>query len=384
MSRTTSNESDSNNNAGASQQQASSGAARPMVSSAPKAQARPTGLGRVTGRGFNQTLALRRPGQQSGLAAPAVRDSRYTRGGDGLYTNIADPNTALKEQLQDQHYMDMRADMGGQYVENLALPSVKDLWIPGYRIITEQLAREVGLTAAYEDDPFSDMPLDEPQPPSAAVVGNTIAAFVDGVTGQQKNDVLNDCLLAELAANVKFNKDEMPIEWTRFYTNVLENIGWVIPDFRFSRLSSSQSSFTMDQVILHVLESILSGNEASVAKAAIDAVKDLSDNDRRVVIFEQSTASGKTGQFLVEPVGVSPTGVVSMKLGAFDYKTSEQVTRVLWFQFRGGPNTSLQVTKSTFVLNEQVHERLRDAILNKLGTRGLRFIAGVDIGDELG
>ena len=70
-----------------------------------------------------------------------------------------------------------------------------------------------------------------------------------------------------------------------------------------------------------------------------------------------------------------------MKLGAFGFTTNETVTKVLFWSFRGGPNTTVQVTRNTMVLNEQVHDRLRDPILNKLGNRGLQYIGGLDIGD---
>ena len=57
-----------------------------------------------------------------------------------------------------------------------------------------------------EDDPFPDLGPDQPRPATGAVDGNIVETFVDGVTGQQKNDVLNGCLLAQLAANVKFDR----------------------------------------------------------------------------------------------------------------------------------------------------------------------------------
>jgi hypothetical protein len=284
----------------------------------------------------------------------------------------------LQEQLQDDRYTEMRADMGAQFVEDLEIPNYGDFWVPGYRVITEALAKEFGL-AGYEDDPFSDLPLDEPQPESGAVDGNIIAAFVDGVTGQQKIDVLNCCLLAQLAANFRFEREEQPVDWTRYYSRVLENIGWVVPQFQFRRLQSNQARFTMDAVIVRLLQGLISQNEMETVQAAIDAVKALEDGDRRLVIFERNSVDLREGNFQVDSVGVSPTGVLSMNLSAYSFRTSESVTKVLWFSFAGGPSTSLAVTRNTLVLNEQVHERLRDPIINKLGNRGLEYIGGLEL-----
>jgi hypothetical protein len=48
---------------------------------------------------------------------------------------VTDPEAALQEQLQDDRYTEMRADVGQQYIENLAIPNYGDHWVPGYKVI---------------------------------------------------------------------------------------------------------------------------------------------------------------------------------------------------------------------------------------------------------
>lgn len=292
---------------------------------------------------------------------------------------VTDPEATLQEQLQDDRYVDMRADMGAQFVEDVQIPNYGDMWVPGYKLITESLAKEFGL-AGMEDDPFEDLPLDEPQPATGAVDGNMVVSFVDGVTGQAKHDVLNCGLLAQLAANAKFDREEDPVNWTRFYARVLENIGWVVPQMDFRRLQSSQSRFTMDSAIIKVIAGLLTGNQLEVMQASIEALKNLNDGDRRAVIFSRNSVNLNQGNFQIDNVGVSPAGVLSMRLSAFGFKTNEQVTKVLFFSFPGG-STDIRATRTTLVLNEQVHDRLRDPILQKLGDRGLAFIGGLELAE---
>jgi hypothetical protein len=293
-------------------------------------------------------------------------------------SGLINPESTLQDQLQDNRYADMRADMAVQFVENLEIPNKGDMWIPGYRLITENLAKEFGLQAAFEDDPFSDLPIDEPQPASGAIVGNTVASFVDGVTGQQKNDVLNSMLLAQLAANRRFDKYTDPIGYAKFYGSVLENVGWVIPQFQFRSLRSNQARFTMDSVILRLFKGLLSGDELETLQAAMEAVKALDEGDRRLRIFSQNAAQGAAGNFQMTNVGVSSGGTLSMKLGAFQFNTSSSVTNILWWSYSGN-ETSMKVMSTTFVLNEQVYSRIRDAVLNKLGTRATQYIGGLEI-----
>lgn len=318
----------------------------------------------------NGTVVARERGERERRVLPPRRPSPPPA--------IIDVEAALKEQLQDERTTALRADMGEQYVENLELPRRGDLWIPGHRTITPALAREFGLKSAFTDDPFEDLPLDEPQPQSAAVDGNTIATFIDGVTGQQKIDVLNSCLLAQLAANVKFDPQQAPVEWTKYYRGVLENIGWVIPQFTFRQLTTSQARFTMDAVILKLITGLLTDNEIEAVKATIEALKNLDAGDGRIRIFSQNSTENRVGNFQLDTVGVSAQGTISMKLTAYGFQTNEQVTNVLWFSF-GGASTKLQVTRSTLVLNEQVFERLRDPIVTKLGNRAQDYIRGLEI-----
>jgi hypothetical protein len=301
----------------------------------------------------------------------------------GRGPSLAEGFTGAEEQLEDELSNDriirLRADQGEQFIENLALPNYGDMWIPGFRLITEELARETGLRG-FEDDPFPDLDLNEEQPATGAVDGNIVAAFVDGVTGQQKNDVLNACLLAQLAANAKFHRMQQPVEWSNAYGTILMNIAWVVPSFSFRNLSTSAHRFTIDQVILKLVRSFLTEDQISNLTAVMDAMKALESEDRRFVIFERNAKSQSDGNFQFNSVGVSSGGTLSMKFNAYAFDTNTNVTNILWFSFSGN-STKLKVSQSTFVLNEQVYARIRDAVVNKLGNRAIDYIGGLELAE---
>jgi len=300
--------------------------------------------------------------------------------GPSLAEGFADAQQQLEDELSSDRIIRLRADQGEQFIENLALPNYGDLWIPGFRLITEELARETGLRG-FEDDPFPDLDLNEEQPPTGAVDGNIVASFVDGVTGQQKNDVLNSCLLAQLAANAKFRRIQQPVEWSTAYGTVLMNLAWVVPSFAFRSLSTSAQRFTIDQVILKLVKSFLTEDQMSNLTAVMDAMKALESEDRRFVIFERNAKSQSDGNFQVNSVGASANGTLSMKFNAYAFDTDTQVTNILWFQFSGN-STKLKVSQSTFVLNEQVYARIRDAVVTKLGNRAMDYIGGLELADS--
>lgn len=316
--------------------------------------------------------------------APAIRTTSTSttfasNGGPSLRAGFAAPEEQLKDELSSDRILNLRADACEQYLDNLELPKAPGLWIPGYRVITEQLAREVGLRGM-EDDPFPDLPLEEEQPATGAVVGNIVESFVDGVTGQQKIDVLNASLLAQLAANVKYNRFTQPVEWSQQYGTVLMNIAWVVPSFSFRSLRTSAQRFTIDQVVLKLVQSFLTPDQISKLTATMEAMKALETNDRRFRIFERNANRQSDGNFQINSVGSSADGTLSMKFNAYAFDTNTTVTNVLWFSFSGN-STALKVSQSTFVLNEQIYARLRDKIVEKLGNRGLEYIGGLEIED---
>jgi hypothetical protein len=301
------------------------------------------------------------------------------REGPALSEGFTDPEQQLQDELSSDRIIRLRADQGEQFVQSLQIPSYGDLWIPGYRVITEQLARESGLTAI-EDDPFPELPLEEEQPATGAVDGNVVAAFVDGVTGQQKIDVLNSCLLAQLAANARANRIADPVKWSQHYGTILMNLAWVVPNFSFRRLSTSAQRFTIDKVILKLVQSFLTPDQISNLTAVMDAMKALESDDRRFTIFERNARNQSDGNFQINSVGASSGGTLSMKFNAYTFDTNTNVTNILWFSFSGN-STKLQVSQSTFVLNEQVYARIRDAIVTKLGNRALDFIGGLELSE---
>ncbi|QES43152.1 hypothetical protein DEJ49_21115 [Streptomyces venezuelae] len=213
---------------------------------------------------------------------------------------------------------------------------------------------------------------------SAAVVAGSIVAFTDGLNGQQKSDVLNATLLAQLAANKKFDRDENTKKWYEYYRSVLEQVGWVVPSFNFAKLTVAGSRFTVDRAVIALLQAIASPGEISVAKAAIESLKSLQDKDRRVVLFESNAHSDKLGNFQIAACGVSSGDTVVMKIGMFYFSTTERVTRVLFFSFPRA-STTMQQARQTMTLNEDVYAQVREAVIKKLGDKASQFIDDLEI-----
>jgi hypothetical protein len=323
-----------------------------------------------------------RPSGQEGARRPYSSSTKFADKKLALDGNV---EAALDEQLQDDRYAEMRSDLALSYLDNLPIPSFGDAAVPGYKLITKSLADELGLVGAGEegdDFDFDDFPPDEPTPEDAAAIdGNLVHTFVDGIRGQHLFDCLNATLLAQLAANFKFDRNTEPVPWTKYYGNVLENVGWVVPQFDFRKLTSSGARFSLNGAVVKLLTSILSGDQIDLVKNAMASLEELHGDDRRLTIFRKNSTNGNNGNFQITGVGESARGILQLATSAFSFHSDESVTDVLWFRFNSG-STTVEAVRTTFVLNDQVYDRLRDAVIDKLGNRGLKFIARLPLADE--
>lgn len=219
----------------------------------------------------------------------------------------------------------------------------------------------------------------DPNKPSANVVASSTVSFVAGVSKQHREDVLNSTLLADLAASKKFNREDDIENWYQFYGTVLENVGWVVSDFNFDRFQASGSTFTVDKVVLDLIQSIATEDEISVITSTINALKALDDGDGRLVLYETQTHSDNKGNFRANAVSESDSDHIAvMKIGAYHFSCQDRVTRILWFSF---PNSRTEFYQGaqTVNLDDGVYAQVRQAIKAKLGNNAVDFVKDLDI-----
>lgn len=213
--------------------------------------------------------------------------------------------------------------------------------------------------------------------PSGFVVNGSTISFVANISLQNQQDVLNSTLLAQLAATKKFDRENQTIEWYQFYRTVLENVGWVIQEFSFDKFNASGSQFSVDKVVLEILAAIASDDEMAIVQKTIEALKALDNGDGRLVLFESTSHSMQRGNFQIG-IATDVGGVVAMKVGAFHFSTTNNVTKVLWFSFSDS-DTSFHKSAQTVSLNQQIYSRVRGAVLTKLGDKAKDFVKDLEI-----
>jgi hypothetical protein len=222
----------------------------------------------------------------------------------------------------------------------------------------------------------SDGPKDDVK--QGFVVGGGAAAFTPGFKATEKNDVLNSMVLAQLAANKVADRENQTEAWYAKYREVMENIGWAIQNFQFSEFNAAASDFSADQVILQVMSAIGTGDEIAAGVAVINALKSLSDGDGRLVLFDTNSHEAHNGNFQVTVATKDENQNTVVKMGAFFFKSTDTVTRFLWFKFNS-VSTHFWQAGEAITLDTDIYAAVRATIVEKLGVNAQNYVKNLSI-----
>ncbi|MCD5985690.1 hypothetical protein [Pseudomonas sp. CDFA 610] len=234
----------------------------------------------------------------------------------------------------------------------------------------------------------SASPLSDPQEGEngavAAVAAGTLIAFTEGVSRQNKDDVMDSLLYATLVANEKFNPELQSDLWYGLFNKVLSALGWLSTNWSYARYRATQQRFTMDEVGLEILGSAISAatlpGPASVAmlKVAKDAVTTLSAKKEPLRLFERQTKTHRGGNFRIAACAQSADGDVSLAMGAVAFSSNIGVTNVMFWEWQSS-DVETYKGENSLVLNTRVYASVRDVVQKKLGDNAKSALEEFDI-----
>jgi hypothetical protein len=211
----------------------------------------------------------------------------------------------------------------------------------------------------------------------AAVDAGSLVSFVSGLTAQHKSDVLNSALLAQLAANKKFERFKQTRQWYEFYTSVLANVGWVVPTFVYREYSPSGDIFIVSDAVIQILSAIATGDEMDILRTSLESLKDNPNNEGPLTLFENQSFPENLGNCQIFPVG-EDDGQVVMAQAALEFRAEEHRSRFLWFTWKRVTVKLFQSSQKN-ILNEDIYGQVRETIIKKLGDNAKQFVHDIEI-----
>lgn len=213
----------------------------------------------------------------------------------------------------------------------------------------------------------------------AAVVASNLVAFADGVSRQNKDDVMDSFLFATLVANKAFNPETQSDQWNDLFKEVLSNLGWLPTQWNYARFRGVQQRFTMDEIGLEILSSAIAAaalpGPASLAmlKVAGDAVATLRAKEEPLRLFESQAKTHRGGNFRIASCFETDDGTVNLAMGAVSFQADTDVTNVLFWEWQ---NTQVHTWQgeSSLVFNTRFYKEIRSDIQEKLGSNAKKAI----------
>ncbi|XP_068709313.1 uncharacterized protein [Montipora foliosa] len=209
------------------------------------------------------------------------------------------------------------------------------------------------------------------------VDAGSLVSFTSEVGQKQKEDVLNSTLLAQLAANKKYDRFTDIENWYKFYGDVMSQLGWVMQNFKFNEYKSSHADFKISDVLVKLLSAMVGGDKEmmKVVKETLDA---LAKSGSSLTLFSSNSISEKNGNFQILPCTVDKSNQVSIAFTGGHFQASQAAKHYFFFSY-AKKDISLFHSGQVFTLSEGVYDKVRDHVKEKLGKRAVDFVKNLDI-----
>jgi hypothetical protein len=201
----------------------------------------------------------------------------------------------------------------------------------------------------------------------AAVVGSEVVSFVQGVTAERRDAIVNSSLLAQLVAKQKVSDPDKIYDWYDAYFDVLTNIGWVVQDKSFAVYHESSQNFEAHKAILAVAATLLGAAPTALAlvSSALKALESMNENSPWITIFSRESQNAKTARFQISLAEQDASGQFFVSLMAFGLEAKSSITQVLFFKAKANDAT-LRHYAGRVTINTNVLDGISDAIKAKL------------------
>lgn len=225
----------------------------------------------------------------------------------------------------------------------------------------------------------------EPQAPQftsndqAFVVGSGTVSFTKSLPADQRADVMDSTLFAQLAANKKYDWEVEPDAWYAYYCKVLNYAGWVVTGMGVSTLSAKGISQTVEQEIIAVIQAALGQAMSAVALVAktLKALTDATRNGPALTLFRQRSEKYQTANCQIA-IATGEGETASLAFAGFRLDFTVQVVQVLFFTFTS-KQARLRQNYRTYVLNSSAYASVKEDIQRRIQVLRQRLMAEIEL-----
>lgn len=208
---------------------------------------------------------------------------------------------------------------------------------------------------------------------AAIINAGAINVFDNQLSVQNKQDIGNSILFAQLAANKQYDRYTDSNEWFTFFISVLNNIGWSTISITHNR--SVGEDINWENFVLGAMKSAAAENELELAQRAMSSWQNLSLESKAMTIWNDNTVESQYQNFQVIPADFQQQTGLNIVLASIASQAEKELNGFLSFT----NHYTVQEHVTRMVLNESVYAEVREVIIEKLGDRVNEYMANLPL-----
>jgi hypothetical protein len=223
----------------------------------------------------------------------------------------------------------------------------------------------------------------------AAVVGSEVVSFVQGVTPEQRGDIVHACLLAQLSAKAKTPAPDSLAAVRSYYHDyfaALGRLGFAGQAESFVANDDKGTAVEVHKAILEVATGLLktpSPTGLAVLASTLEALKSLAEDSPWITLFDRESRNARVARFQVSLVDKDPAGQLLLTTMAFGMEATSTVTAVLFFKV-AKTTAKLEHHSGTSTIDAPVLATIREPLQEKLAAHVVDFVKGVTLPAPIG
>jgi hypothetical protein len=216
----------------------------------------------------------------------------------------------------------------------------------------------------------------------AIIAGSEVVSFTQSVEADFRESISDSALIAQLAANAKFNVEQDPIAWFDHYYSILGGLGWTTQMRDTAQYKFSQDGLEVHEAVLDVVKVFLGPIPGAVklVEIALTSLKKMNKDSPFITLFNKQSEKSKVGRFQFTLVRQEGNSFLADGM-SFGIKAKKNVTQILFFKLHSTEAT-MRRSLAKISIGADALEGLRPLLKAKIQAHRSKFLVELPITTE--
>lgn len=209
----------------------------------------------------------------------------------------------------------------------------------------------------------------------AVVAGAEVVAFSGSVESAFREAIADSALIAQLAANARFDAGRDPIAWFDHYFSIMGGLGWTTQARDTAYYNIAKTGMEVHEVVLDVVHAFLGPipGAAALVELALKSLKNMNQDRPFITLFNKESERAEAGRFQFTLVEQKNETFLANAM-SFGLQARRRITQVLFIKL-DKTETNLRRSLGTVSIGRDALDGLRPLLKAKVIAQRSTFLA---------